>query len=974
LFGGINAPAAWDITTGSANTVVAVLDTGYTAHPDLQDRLLPGYDFISDADIANDGDGREADASDPGDWVTSADLTLSKFKDCKASNSSWHGTAVAGVIGASTQNGRDVAGVDWNARILPVRVLGKCGGQNSDILDGMLWAAGVDVPFVPKNPNPAKVLNLSLGSAGPCSNSERNVFNQLTAAGTIIVVSAGNDNSSADQSPANCPGAISVAATAHSGARASYSSYGSKVTLAAPGGDGGDLITLDNTGTTAPGSPAVAGTSGTSFSAPVVSGVISLMLALRPDLNTASATRILAATARPFPDTSCTTSICGAGIVDAAAALRATRDSALGVATFVSFADADVGRPNPDLTLKVTNLSASPMSLGSVLLTAGAGEFSLPANGCTLVLPPDGTCTISLRFNPTGVGTRTGSLSIFASDGRTYNLTLSGYAYASARILEQTAGTSVGPQYMAKASDGTYWYSQPSPNRIARMRPNGEVTEFPVPTASSNPFDITAGPDGNMWFTELDAGRIGRISLQGAITEFPLPVASAQPRGITTGADGNLWFTEISTGRIGRITPQGTITEFVIPWGSASPRGITAGPDGNLWFTDSGAPCIGRLTPSGVFTRFDLPWTSVGLRAITTGPDGNLWFVELSSDRVGRITPAGVATQFPLPRSGEGALGITAGPDGAVWYTASSASRVGRVNTATGQVSEYRLPSSGSNPIGITTGPNNTMWIAGSGSNKIATLNIAGISGAPVLSDLWWGGTAENGWGMTVQQHGNTQFNVFFVYDGSGKPIWYVMPGCTWNSDFSVCDGQLYKPTGSALNAYSAAQFAAGPVAGAVSLSFTSTNTATLQYVINGVSGQKTIQRQVFGAVDGTAGLQVGDMWWGSPTQNGWGVSISQQYRTLFAAWYTYDLGGNVTWFTMPGGTWSGNTYSGVIAATTSSPWIGVPYNAALFAPSVVGNVSFAFSDANNAVMTYTFTSGPFAGTTQSKPIVRQPY
>ncbi len=241
-------------------------------------------------------------------------------------------------------------------------------------------------------------------------------------------------------------------------------------------------------------------------------------------------------------------------------------------------------------------------------------------------------------------------------------------------------------------------------------------------------------------------------------------------------------------------------------------------------------------------------------------------------------------------------------------------------------------------------------------------------------SDLWWGGTSENGWGMTVQQHGNLQFNVFFVYDGNGKPVWYVMPGCTWNSDFTVCNGQLYKPTGSPLNTYNPAQFAAGAVAGNVTLNYTSASTATLQYVINGVAGQKSIQRQVFGAVDNTSGLKVGDMWWGGSSQNGWGVSISQQYRTLFAAWYTYDLGGNVTWFTMPGGAWSGNTYSGVIAATTSSPWIGVPYNAAQFAASVVGNVSFAFSDANNATMTYSFTGGPFAGTTQSRPIVRQPY
>ncbi len=247
--------------------------------------------------------------------------------------------------------------------------------------------------------------------------------------------------------------------------------------------------------------------------------------------------------------------------------------------------------------------------------------------------------------------------------------------------------------------------------------------------------------------------------------------------------------------------------------------------------------------------------------------------------------------------------------------------------------------------------------------------------GGPLnYSDLWWAGNSENGWGMTVQQHGNVQFNVLFVYDNTGKPIWYAMPGCTWNADFTTCNGQLAKPTSSPLNNYNAAQFVPGGAVGTISLNYTSANTATLQYVINGIPGQKTIQRQTFGPVDNTPGLQVGDMWWAGDSQNGWGVSITQQYRTLFAAWYTYDQAGNATWYTMPGGSWNGNTYSGGLAAVTSSPWLGTTYNPALFSPSQVGTVSFAFQDANNATMTYTFTSGPFAGTSQTKQITRQPY
>ncbi|MEO8102798.1 MAG: S8 family serine peptidase, partial [Betaproteobacteria bacterium] len=675
--GGINAPQAWDITTGVASTVIAVIDTGSTAHPDLDGRLLPSYDFIGDPIVANDGDGRDADASDAGDWVTAAEKAEAKFSSCDVEDSSWHGTQVAAVLGASTQNGRDTAGIDWAARILSVRVLGKCGGLTSDIADGMMWAAGNPVPGVPDNPNPAKILNLSLGGQSSCSNTYRNVITQLVAAGKIIVASAGNENSSADESPASCPGVISVTAVGRSGSKASYASFGSKVTLAAPGGDGGDLITLGNTGVTVAGVATVIGTAGTSLSAPVVSGVISLMLALRPDLDAPAVTRILAASARPFPDSTCDTNICGAGIVDAAAALRSTRDQSLGVATLVGFQDADVGRPNADVNLKVTNLAAGTATIGALSFTGG-GDFSATGNTCANIFLTSGSsCNITLRFSPVAKDMRQGELAFSASDGRTYRISLAGFAYPSAMIYQQTAGTSGSAQYIAKAADGNYWYTQSSANRIARMTPAGDVTEFALPSSGSNPFDIVAGADGNMWFTELDAGRIGRISPNGTITEFTLPSTSSQPRGIAAGPDGNIWFTEITTARIGRISPLGVIAEFDIPWSGASPRGIAKGPDGNLWFTDSGGLAVGRVTPSGVMTRFSIPWASDTVRNIALGPDGNLWFTELNGDRIGKVTTAGVFSQFALPRAGAGPLGLCAGPDGAVWYTAINSSRVG---------------------------------------------------------------------------------------------------------------------------------------------------------------------------------------------------------------------------------------------------------------------------------------------------------
>ncbi|HEX4858777.1 MAG TPA: hypothetical protein VFV17_07130, partial [Usitatibacteraceae bacterium] len=628
--------------------------------------------------------------------------------------------------------------------------------------------------------------------------------------------------------------------------------------------------------------------------------------------------------------------------------------------------------------LKVTNLSPAPVTINPFFTVTGA-DFSIGAlvsGSCTGGLQPDASCIVPLRFNPASPGFKTGSMQLTASDGRAYSVALAGYAYGAIGITEQAAASGSAPLYIARAPDGNYWFTVQPPARpdgVARMRPDGEITEYPISDAAGGAFDIAAGSDGNMWFTILNAGKIGRITPEGVLTEFALPDPASQPRGIALGSDGNMWFTEIVGQRIGRIAPNGTITEFAVPWQS-TPRGITSGPDGNLWFTDSGGLSIGRVSVGGQFTRFQIPWASASVRGIARGADGNLWFAENAGNRIGRITPSGTFTEFPMPRAGTNPLHIAAGPDGAMWFTANGANRVGRIDIATGQVSEYRLPSAGSTPIGIVEGSNRQMWVPGNASSKIAKLSIPGVSGAHVYSDLWWSGQAENGWGMTINQHGNTQFIVLFVYDNAGRPAWYVMPGCAWNADFTSCNGQLYKPRSAPLNNYTPAQFAAGSPVGTITLQYTGASTATIQYVINGVPGQKSISRQVFGTSDNTPGLQVGDMWWAGTTQDGWGISITQQYRNLFAAWYTYDASGNVTWFVMPAGTWSGNSYAGKLYSTTSSAWLGVPYNAGAFNALEVGTLTLNFASANSGSMTYAFTAGPFAGTTQTKPLERQPF
>lgn len=325
---GARLTSAWDVTMGSSAVVVALVDTGYLAHSDLSGRFLPGYDFISDAFIANDGDGRDADARDPGDWVTAADVSA-RPSVCSSSdigNSSWHGLMVAGITGATGNNANGVAGMNWGARLLPVRALGKCGGFTSDITEGMRWAAGLAVPGVPANPTPAQIVNVSLGSTDPCSATEQDAINAIVSAGKVVVTAAGNEQADVStHSPSNCANVIAVGATTRSGSLASYSNFGTGITVSAPVGEDLSDATYStwNSGTTSPGGEIYGRGVGTSFAAPYVSGVIGLMLSVSPNLSPAQIKSIIQSTAQPFPSGStCTTQICGTGIIDANAAVR----------------------------------------------------------------------------------------------------------------------------------------------------------------------------------------------------------------------------------------------------------------------------------------------------------------------------------------------------------------------------------------------------------------------------------------------------------------------------------------------------------------------------------------------------------------------------------------------------------------------------------------------------------------------------
>lgn len=355
----IDAVTAWDANTGNPDVVVAVLDTGVRRnHPDLAGKLLSGYDMVSDTRISNDGNGRDSDPSDPGDWLTQTEINADPafWSGCTASDSSWHGTQVSGIVAAATGNAIGMAGTGRHVRVLPVRVLGKCFGDTTDINAAIRWAAGISIPGVPANPTPARVINLSLGTGGPCSADDAAAVSAAIARGAVVVAAAGNTAGREAGAPANCPGVIGVAGLRHIGTKVGFSDLGASITMAAPGGNCVNIgasdpclypiLTTVDSGRQGPASPiysdAFNASVGTSFSSPLVAGTAALLFSARSTLTPAQVRDALTSTARPFPSSGaapdvvtcqppgnfdqlecyCTTSTCGAGMLDANAAMR----------------------------------------------------------------------------------------------------------------------------------------------------------------------------------------------------------------------------------------------------------------------------------------------------------------------------------------------------------------------------------------------------------------------------------------------------------------------------------------------------------------------------------------------------------------------------------------------------------------------------------------------------------------------------
>ena len=432
---GINAPQAWDITTGSPGITVAILDTGLLPHFDLQPaRIAAGYDFVSaDPDgsfrTANDGDGPDPNPLDPGDWVSRVEAGRPPFSDCPdAQNSDWHGTLVTGIIGAASDNGAGIAGINWQSTLLPVRVLGKCGGNLSDILQGARWAAGLSVPGIPDNPTPAQILNFSLGGSGSCDVPSRDIINEILSSGVTraFVTAAGNfdpaqsTNSlnspfASSNSPGNCAGMINVAALDRQGDLAPYSKSGPEVTISAPGGNGGNppvvsdnIISLGNDGPTTPRNNVLVTAAGTSLAAPQVAGVVSLMLSVNPGLTAPAITALLRATAFGFPNgSSCDSGRCGPGIVDAGPAVQAAARALAPDTGLLGFGQISPGSVSASQSVTFVNNAPVTVTIGNPLTLEGShpANFAITGDGCSgAALAPGQQCSIAVAYLPSSPG------------------------------------------------------------------------------------------------------------------------------------------------------------------------------------------------------------------------------------------------------------------------------------------------------------------------------------------------------------------------------------------------------------------------------------------------------------------------------------------------------------------------------------------------------------------------------------------
>jgi serine protease len=624
-----DAVSAWNITQGSSGTVIADVDSGIRFdHPDLLragfdslragfgGRLLPGYDFVGqDLNstnsaplgtflIANDGDGWDPDPSDPGDWVDSTDLKNTMVfpsKNCTVGNSSWHGTRVMGVLGALTNNNVGIAGMTWNPYLLPVRALGKCGGLDSDIIAGVMWSVGMPVSDgsgnpVPDNPYPADIINLSLGGTGSsCPSSYQSLVTQLTGMGVLVVASAGNESGPVDI-PANCPGVLAVAGLRNVGTKVGYSSLGPEVGIGAPAGNcvnttqGSPCLrsidTTVNEGLTVPAGNSYTDQTntnlGTSFSAPIVSGIAALMRAANANLTPPQLIARIKASATTYPtpagvalcvngstssvECTCTTSTCGAGMVNAFSAVKAAL--------------------NPITAIKI------PAGFIGGAATFDAGG-SAPACGPTGAAPPT---IVSYAWSKTGAviinsGATSPQVNVTSSGAGTLILVVTDSAGNSdTAVVTFTAG---GASTTAPSSAGTSASACIAPMTVRPAAPTVSAAFSPASVAANAPTMLVVTLGNTNGFALTQSGIT--VSMPANLT-----VGSQAPSSTCSGASLTLTSTTSSVTLSGANIPASGNCDISVSVQSATAGMYTASVPSNALVTgpagSNAAPVSATLT------------------------------------------------------------------------------------------------------------------------------------------------------------------------------------------------------------------------------------------------------------------------------------------------------------------------------------------------------------------------------------------
>lgn len=597
----MNLPAAWDVTSGSEVVVVAVVDTGVTSHPELAARLAPGIDMISDAARALDGNGRDDDPTDPG-------------KDLPQSASSWHGTHVAGTIGAASDNGRDVTAVDWHARVLPVRVLGKGGGTLFDIAAGITWAAGGEVPGSRANATPAKVVNMSLGGTAEPQRTYQDAIDFAVQAGAIVVVAAGNeDENTLEKTPCNQDRVVCVGATRHSGARASYSNFGAQVDVMAPGGElsedaNGDdypdgVLSTFREGT----GGSVQFLQGTSMASPHVAGLVALMKALSPamthDQVEAALKETSAARAR------CSEG-CGAGLVNAYAAVLRARggQQPTGPAKLALSSSELVLTAGAQAVVGVSNVGGQPMQVTATLTGEHAARLSL-VDAATFTVAPGATGALTVKAQAAGLPEEVLAAELLVTtDGGTGRVTvrLDGRQRSSreeavvAVVFEDPEGDwQVAAGAIAKGADGFTWRAEEVPEgsyfvlAAIDSDADGEFLEGGEPWgmfrdfASPSAVDVTAGAEtSDVSFTLVPFE---------AVDQAPASFVGAGCASNADCGEGGLCLTD---------WPDGYCTKECTSAACPGGEPCYGGDDGKYCFASCAAPDEGQSTCRGDYVCY----------------------------------------------------------------------------------------------------------------------------------------------------------------------------------------------------------------------------------------------------------------------------------------------------------------------------------------------------------------------------------